>query len=53
MRAMRYAGRMQGDHATGNMFSAHKFTIHVVQYFIAVDIAVIIRSGNGIRVIIV
>src|SRR4051812_43814882 len=52
MRAMRYTGRMQGDHAPGYVLTTHKIAIHIIQHFIAVDIAVVIRGRYRLRVIV-
>src|SRR5688572_22759447 len=53
MRPMRYTRGVQRDHPTRDVLPAHKIAIHVIQYFVAVDIAVIIWRGYGVRVIIV
>jgi hypothetical protein len=44
---------MQGDHPAGDMLAAHKVTIHVIQEFIAVDIAVIVRRRNALGMVVV
>lgn len=35
------------------MFAAHEVAVHIVQYFIAVYVAVVVGCGNGLRVVIV
>src|SRR4051812_38907953 len=52
MRAMRNASGMQRDHAAGHILTAHKITIYIIQYFITVDIAVVIGSRHRLRMII-
>ncbi len=52
MRTMRNTCGMQGDHATGHILAAHEIAVYIIQHFIAVDIAVVIRCRNGLRMII-
>jgi len=43
---------MKRKHPPGNVLSAHKVTIHIIEEFIAIDIAVVIGRRNGQRMII-
>src|SRR5438477_6585086 len=52
MWTMRYAAGMQGDHATRYIFAAHEIPVHIIDHFIAIYITVIIRSRNGLRVVV-
>ena len=53
VRAMRYARWVQGYHATFYVLATHKVTIHIVQHFVAVYIAVVVWGRYGERVIVV
>ena len=53
MRTVGNAGRMQRDHSSRDILAAHEVAIDVVEYFIAVDIAVIVWRGNSIGMVVV
>ena len=53
MRSVGNSGRMQRNMAFFNIVSTHKITIHIIQHFITVNIAVIIWCRNAIWMIIV
>src|ERR1700722_7831954 len=52
MRPMRDTPGVQGDHPPGNMFTAHKIAVDIIQDLVTVDIAVIVGSRNRKRMII-
>src|SRR3954452_20485797 len=52
VRTMRNACRVQCDHTSGYIFAAHKITIYIIQYLIAVYIAMVVRCRNRLRMII-
>jgi len=53
MRPMRYPAGVKRNHALFNMLPTHKVPIHIIQYFIAVYIAVVVRRRNGLRMVII
>ena len=52
VRAMQYVCWMQSDHAAYYIFSAHKVSICIIEYFIAININMIIRCCYRIRMVI-
>src|SRR3546814_15316211 len=45
--------RMKSDLAPFHAFTAHKVTFHVIQHFVRIYVAVIVRCRNRLRMIIV
>ncbi len=52
MWAMGDTAWVQGDHTPCYVLAAHKITVYIIQQFIAVDIAVVIRRRDGLGMII-
>src|SRR5688500_13321669 len=52
MRTVGDACGVKGHHAPGDIFTAHKIAIHIIQQLITVDIAVVIRCGDRLRMIV-
>ena len=48
MRPVRDSRRMQRDHAPGYVLTAHEIAIYIIQYLIAVDITMVVRSRNSL-----
>src|SRR5450432_1519811 len=46
MGSVRDARRMQGNHTSCYLFTAHKVAIHIIQYFVAIDIAMVVGNRN-------
>ena len=44
---------MKSDLSFLNIVSTHKITIYIIQYFITVDVAMVIRCRNRFRMVIV
>ena len=53
MWAMRNATRMQGKLSPADVIATHKVTVHVIQYLVRVDVAVVVRGWNGFRMVII
>lgn len=53
VRPMWYTDRVQGDHTSLDMLSAHEVSIHIVQHLITVYIAVEIWRRDSLRVVII
>src|SRR3546814_18932595 len=45
--------RMKSDLAPFHAFTAHKVTFHVIQHFVRIYVAVLVRCRNRLRMIIV
>src|SRR2546421_2620944 len=52
MGTMRYACRVQGDHSPGHVFATHEISIYVIQHFVTINIAVVVRGGYSLRMIV-
>jgi len=52
LRSMRYAGWMDGERAFAYASPAHEVPAYIKQNLIALQIAVVVRSRNGVRMII-
>ena len=50
---MRDTSRVQRDHALFYVFTAHEIAIDVVEHLIAVDVAMVVRRRDGLRVVVV
>ena len=50
---MRNASRVERDLATLNVVPTHEITIHVVEQLVRIHIAVVIRRGNRIGMVII
>ena len=53
MRPVRDAARMQRDVSGGNVVAAHEIAVHVIQHLIRINVAVVVRGRNGLRMVIV
>src|SRR5690606_11353092 len=53
VRAVWNSRRMQCELTFLNVVAAHKIPVHVIQNFICIDIAVVVRRGYGFRMVVV
>jgi len=53
VRAVRDAFRMKGYLSALYVFAAHEVAIHIIQYLIAVHIAVVVWGGYGLRMVVI
>src|SRR5450432_2120313 len=52
MRPMGNATWMQGEHSAGDMLTAHEVAVHIIEQLVTVDITVIIRRRDSLRVVV-
>lgn len=53
VRAVRNAAGVQRDLAALHVIAAHEVAIYVIQHLVAVDVAVVVRCGDGLWVVVV
>src|SRR5690554_897342 len=53
MWSVRNSTLMQGNLSLLNIISAHKVTIHIIQYLIGIDVTMVVWRGYSLRMIVI